>query len=110
MTLPAALPSGDYLFRTQQLAIHNPGAAPQVSSLTPPNLKIDYMISMLAIILYKVIYIDHIILQFYISCAQLTVTDGGAGTPGPLVAIPGAFKNTDPGYVVCLLSFPIFHL
>ena len=35
--------------------------------------------------------------QFYISCAQISVTGGGAGTPGPLVAFPGAYKNTDPG-------------
>ncbi|KAF1975511.1 hypothetical protein BU23DRAFT_579137 [Bimuria novae-zelandiae CBS 107.79] len=35
--------------------------------------------------------------QLYISCAQLKVTGGGSGTPGPLVAFPGAYKNTDPG-------------
>ncbi|KAI9651132.1 hypothetical protein NHQ30_001169 [Ciborinia camelliae] len=40
--------------------------------------------------------------QFYIECAQITVTDGGSGTPGPLVSIPGkprAFSVTDPGYI-----------
>ena len=36
--------------------------------------------------------------QFYISCAQVTVTGGGSGNPGPTVSIPGAFKATDPGY------------
>ncbi|ORX92496.1 glycoside hydrolase [Clohesyomyces aquaticus] len=35
--------------------------------------------------------------QFYISCAQLTVTDGGSGSPGPLVSFPGAYKASDPG-------------
>ncbi|KIM28933.1 glycoside hydrolase family 61 protein, partial [Serendipita vermifera MAFF 305830] len=35
--------------------------------------------------------------QFYISCAQLKVTGGGSGNPGPLVAFPGAYKATDPG-------------
>jgi hypothetical protein len=35
--------------------------------------------------------------QFYISCAQIKVTGGGNGTPGPLVAFPGAYKATDPG-------------
>ena len=29
--------------------------------------------------------------QFYIGCAQVTVTGGGTGTPGPLVAFPGAY-------------------
>ncbi|KAF4629195.1 hypothetical protein G7Y89_g8951 [Cudoniella acicularis] len=38
--------------------------------------------------------------QFYISCAQLTVTGGGSGTPGPLVSIPGFITGTEPGYTV----------
>ncbi|KAL2170654.1 hypothetical protein VTG60DRAFT_4579 [Thermothelomyces hinnuleus] len=38
--------------------------------------------------------------QFYISCAQITVTGGGSANPGPTVSIPGAFKETDPGYTV----------
>ncbi|KAJ7192397.1 glycoside hydrolase [Mycena pura] len=29
--------------------------------------------------------------QFYIACAQVEVTNGGSGTPGPLVAFPGAY-------------------
>lgn len=33
--------------------------------------------------------------QFYVACAQLDVTDGGNGTPGPLVSIPGVYT----GYV-----------
>ncbi|CAG8953198.1 hypothetical protein HYFRA_00003399 [Hymenoscyphus fraxineus] len=36
--------------------------------------------------------------QFYISCAQVTVSGGGSSDLGPKVAIPGAFKATDPGY------------
>jgi plastocyanin len=35
--------------------------------------------------------------QFYISCAQITVTDGGNGSPSPLVSFPGAYKASDPG-------------
>jgi hypothetical protein len=35
--------------------------------------------------------------QFYISCAQLRVVEGGSGTPSPLVSLPGAFKANDPG-------------
>ncbi|CZR67518.1 related to cellulose binding protein CEL1 [Phialocephala subalpina] len=38
--------------------------------------------------------------QFYISCGQINVTGGGAGTPGPLVAFPGAYKATDPGIMI----------
>jgi hypothetical protein len=38
--------------------------------------------------------------QFYIECAQVTVTGGGSGTPGPLVSIPGFIKGDEPGYVV----------
>lgn len=35
--------------------------------------------------------------QFYISCAQISVTGGGNANPAT-VQIPGAFKATDPGY------------
>lgn len=35
--------------------------------------------------------------QFYISCAQLKVQNGGSGSPGPLVSFPGAYKAADPG-------------
>jgi hypothetical protein len=38
--------------------------------------------------------------QFYVECAQITVTGGGSKTLSPMVAIPGAFKDTDPGYIV----------
>lgn len=37
--------------------------------------------------------------QFYISCAQVAITGGGSKTAST-VAIPGAFKDTDPGYTV----------
>lgn len=42
--------------------------------------------------------------QFYIACAQISVTGGGSGNPSPLVSIPGAFKNTDPGYTANIYS------
>ncbi|KAK6852979.1 hypothetical protein PG995_011530 [Apiospora arundinis] len=35
--------------------------------------------------------------QFYTSCAQIKVTGGGSASPAT-VSIPGAFKETDPGY------------
>ncbi|KAL2024932.1 hypothetical protein VTK56DRAFT_3631 [Thermocarpiscus australiensis] len=39
--------------------------------------------------------------QFYLSCAQITVS-GGSGTYSPLnlVSFPGAYKATDPGIVI----------
>ena len=37
--------------------------------------------------------------QLYISCAQINLTGGGDGTPGPLVSIPGAYKANDPGLI-----------
>ncbi|KAK3330733.1 glycosyl hydrolase family 61-domain-containing protein [Apodospora peruviana] len=42
--------------------------------------------------------------QFYISCAQISVTGGGNATPGPTALIPGAFKETDPGYTANIYS------
>lgn len=38
--------------------------------------------------------------QFYISCAQISVTGGGSGTPGPLVAIPGVYTGREPGIMI----------
>lgn len=34
--------------------------------------------------------------EYYFSCAQIKVTGGGTGTPGPLVTIPGHFDRYDP--------------
>jgi len=31
--------------------------------------------------------------QFYISCGQVNVINGGNGSPGPLVAIPGVYTG-----------------
>jgi hypothetical protein len=45
--------------------------------------------------------------QFYISCGQLTVTGGGAGSPTPLVAFPGAYDAKDPGILVNIYATPI---
>lgn len=43
--------------------------------------------------------------QFYISCAQLSVTGGsGSKSPQNLVAFPGAYKATDPGLMVNIYS------
>ncbi|KAI1802532.1 glycoside hydrolase family 61 protein [Daldinia bambusicola] len=42
--------------------------------------------------------------QFYISCAQVKVS-GGSGSYNPTtVKIPGAFKETDPGYTANIYS------
>jgi hypothetical protein len=35
--------------------------------------------------------------QFFVNCAQVNVTGGGSGTPGPLVSIPGLYSAEDPG-------------
>ena len=43
--------------------------------------------------------------QFYISCAQLTVTGGSGGKkPTDLVSFPGAYKATDPGLMINIYS------
>ncbi|KAL5119494.1 hypothetical protein ACEQ8H_002559 [Pleosporales sp. CAS-2024a] len=42
--------------------------------------------------------------QFYISCAQISVTGGGSGTPGPLVSFPGAYSANDPGIKINIYS------
>ncbi|KAI0115681.1 glycoside hydrolase [Nemania sp. FL0031] len=40
--------------------------------------------------------------QFYLACSQIKITGGGNGTPGPLAALPGAYKTNDPGILVNL--------
>ena len=37
--------------------------------------------------------------QFYLACAQVKVTGGGDGKPGPMVSFPGVYKPTDPGLI-----------
>lgn len=50
--------------------------------------------------------------QFFVSCGQVEVTGGGSGTPGPLVAFPGAYRSDDAGihfnnyYPPVSLAFP----
>lgn len=38
--------------------------------------------------------------QFYLSCAQIRVVNGGSGVPGPLVSFPGAYRDDDAGILV----------
>ncbi|PGH11955.1 hypothetical protein AJ80_06921 [Polytolypa hystricis UAMH7299] len=38
--------------------------------------------------------------QFYISCAQINLTGGGSGNPGPTVRFPGAYSSSTPGLAV----------
>ena len=42
--------------------------------------------------------------QFYLACSQSQITGGGNGTPGPLVALPGAYSSNDPGILVNIYS------
>ncbi|KAL2262157.1 hypothetical protein VTK26DRAFT_2319 [Humicola hyalothermophila] len=69
-TIPASTPSGEYLLRVEQIALH---------MASQPNGA-----------------------QFYIACSQIDITGGGSGSPGPLVALPGAYSSNDPGILVNL--------
>jgi hypothetical protein len=44
--------------------------------------------------------------QFYISCAQIRVINGGNGTPGPLVSIPGVYSGNEPGIKFNPYTYP----
>ncbi|TEB37989.1 endoglucanase II [Coprinellus micaceus] len=44
--------------------------------------------------------------QFYISCAQIEVTGGGSGNPGPLVAIPGVYTGRESG-IMLNIYYPV---
>ncbi|KAH9913968.1 glycoside hydrolase family 61 protein [Epithele typhae] len=73
-TLPAALPTGQYLVRMEAIALH---VAQTFGGA-----------------------------QFYISCGQVNVVNGGSGTPGPLVAIPGVYTGYEPGILINI-NYPI---
>jgi hypothetical protein len=45
--------------------------------------------------------------QFFVSCAQVEITGGGSGQPGPLVALPGAYSLDDPGIYFNNYSPPV---
>ncbi|KAL8281712.1 hypothetical protein RB597_009425 [Gaeumannomyces tritici] len=36
--------------------------------------------------------------EFYMSCAQVRVTGGGNGQPGPMIKFPGGYKKDDPSF------------
>ncbi|CAE6377506.1 unnamed protein product [Rhizoctonia solani] len=38
--------------------------------------------------------------EFYVSCAQVRVINGGSGEPKPLVALPGYYTGREPGIMV----------
>lgn len=44
--------------------------------------------------------------QFYLSCAQLTISGGGSTEPPNKVAFPGAYSATDPGILINI-NYPV---
>ncbi|KAF9025224.1 hypothetical protein BDZ89DRAFT_1092641 [Hymenopellis radicata] len=44
--------------------------------------------------------------QFYISCGQLNVVNGGSGTPSPTVSFPGVYTGREPGIMINIYSVP----
>ncbi|KIJ36281.1 lytic polysaccharide monooxygenase [Sphaerobolus stellatus SS14] len=72
--IPKSLPSGPYLIRAEQIALHS------ASSFGGA--------------------------QFYIGCAQVNVTNGGSGSPSPLVSIPGVYTGKEPGIQLNIYNLP----
>ncbi|EIM84462.1 glycoside hydrolase family 61 protein [Stereum hirsutum FP-91666 SS1] len=78
---------------------------PGVSFTVPENLPSgDYLVRMEAIALHTASTFGGA--QFYLSCGQVTVTGGGSGTPGPLVAIPGVYTGNEPG-ILLNIYYPV---
>ncbi|KZV96507.1 glycoside hydrolase family 61 protein [Exidia glandulosa HHB12029] len=97
----------------------------QISAVTDGGKSISWPSNNLASVSFKLpsalptgqylVRIEHIALhaastyggaQFYLSCAQINVTGGGSGTPGPLVAIPGVYTGNEPGILINI-NYPI---
>ncbi|KAJ2355219.1 hypothetical protein IWW50_003495 [Coemansia erecta] len=75
--LPADIKSGDYLLRTEVIALHEADTDYATNSARES--------------------------QFYVNCAQLSVTDGGSAEPEGY-AIPGIYKSNSPGILFNLYS------
>ncbi|PSK48385.1 hypothetical protein B9Z65_5561 [Elsinoe australis] len=44
--------------------------------------------------------------QFYVGCAQISVTGGGNGAPAPLAALPGVYTQGEPSLNLSLIKGP----
>ena len=44
--------------------------------------------------------------QFYMECAQIAITGGGDGTPGPTIKLPGGYSPTDPNIDIDVYDDP----
>ncbi|KAI5780129.1 glycoside hydrolase family 61 protein [Geopyxis carbonaria] len=67
--IPASIASGDYLLRSEIIALHSAGSSGGA--------------------------------QFYVGCAQITVTGGGSASPAT-VKLPGAYSASDPGILISI--------
>lgn len=45
--------------------------------------------------------------EHYVSCAQVEITGGGSGAPGPTVQFPGAYQDSDPYATVSIYGGPV---
>ncbi|KAF2666403.1 cellulose-growth-specific protein, partial [Microthyrium microscopicum] len=85
-------PKGDVWFKIAQSTVSGNGGSMQFSAKIPNATPAgEYLVR-----------IEHIAMhqpgtpQLYIACGQVKVSGAGSGTPGPLVAFPGAYHKTDP--------------
>ncbi|KAF5384059.1 hypothetical protein D9615_003147 [Tricholomella constricta] len=106
--------SGDVWFRVHEISAVTDGGTsitfpafnlPGVNFTLPESLPSgEYLVRIEAIALHDAGYVGGA--QFYIGCGQINVTDGGCGSPGPLVAIPGVYTGTEPGILIDI-HYPI---
>ncbi|KAJ1987872.1 hypothetical protein GGI25_004171 [Coemansia spiralis] len=74
--LPSDIKAGDYLLRTEIIALHEAFSNYATQSATPPEGA-----------------------QYYVNCAQVSVSGGGDVTPQGY-AIPGIYKTDSPGILI----------
>ncbi|KAJ7626035.1 glycoside hydrolase [Roridomyces roridus] len=79
---------------------------PSVSFTVPSELPTgQYLVRMEALALHVAETFQGA--QWYISCGQIAVTNGGSGTPGPLVEIPGVYTVRDSSFSYINIYSPI---
>ena len=82
--IPASVPSGHYLLRSETIALHSMPAVSPPGSFSPTFSRTEKL------------FIKQ---QFYPECAQIEITDGGNVSPSAdqLVTFPGGYSQSHPG-------------
>ncbi|KDN44431.1 hypothetical protein RSAG8_05478, partial [Rhizoctonia solani AG-8 WAC10335] len=99
--IPSSTPAGNYLLRIEHIAYRTDTFKFKIPSSTPAG---NYLLRIEHIAVHGASTVGGA--QFYISCAQLTITGSGSGNPAK-VSIPGVYTGTEPGLLINIYWPPV---